>query len=210
MPNKVSIENKILEAAYKFFVEKGYRQTTMEDIAKHLGISKKTLYKYYPGKLDLLSAAFEVLKVRLTAKMEAIVANKYISFPLKLKSTMAVMASMLGPINPALFEEIKEYAPDLWADLAHYINESAYDRFAKLLKQGVQEDLVNSSVNLNLVVLLYSAAIQSLIDPSFINQFPTAIQQGMQLSPSDIYDQVITIIYNGILSDEARNEFANA
>jgi len=58
MSKKTSTEGKILEAAYRLFLEKGYRHTTMDDIAQDLGMSKKTLYKYYPGKLDLLSGSF--------------------------------------------------------------------------------------------------------------------------------------------------------
>lgn len=210
MSKKVNIESKILDAAYKRFLEKGYRHTTMDDIAQVLGMSKKTLYKYYPGKLDLLGASFEVTKTKLTAKVEAILENRYISFPLKLKSTLTVMASLLGPINPELFEDLREYAPEIWEDLEQYINESAYTRFKKLLDQGISEGLINPSVNINLVVMLYAAAVQSLMDPKFAGQFPEPIQKGMKIPPSDIYDQAITIIYNGILTDEARNEFANA
>jgi len=210
MPNKATIESKILDAAYKLFLEKGYRHTTMDDIAQLLGMSKKTLYKYYPGKLELLAASFEVMKTKQTAKVEAIVENRYISFPLKLKSTLTVMASLLGPINPELFEDLREYAPEIWEDLSRYINESAYTRFNKLLEQGKRENLVNPAININLVVMLYAAAMQSLMDPKFKGQFPEQIQKGMTIPPADIYDQAITIIYNGILTEEARNEFANA
>ncbi|PZX49131.1 TetR/AcrR family transcriptional regulator [Algoriphagus chordae] len=210
MPKKANIESKILDAAYKLFLEKGYRHTTMDDIAQLLGMSKKTLYKYYPGKLELLGASFEVTKTKLTAKVEAIVDNRYISFPLKLKSTLTVMASLLGPINPELFEDLREHAPEIWEDLEQYINESAYTRFKQLLDQGISEGLVNPSVNVNLVVMLYATAVQSLMDPKFISQFPGPIQKGMKIPHADIYDQAITIIYNGILTDEARNEFANA
>ena len=210
MPNKATIESKILDAAYKLFLENGYRHTTMDDIAKLLGISKKTLYKYYPGKFELLAASFEVAKTKLTAKVEAIVDNRYISFPLKLKSTLSVMASLLGPINPGLFEDLREYTPEIWEGLAQYINESAYTRFKQLLEQGLKEGLVNPTVNINLVVMLYAAAIQSFMDPGFIGKFPESIQNGMKIPPADIYDQAITIIYNGILTEEARNEFANA
>ncbi|REG78430.1 TetR/AcrR family transcriptional regulator [Algoriphagus antarcticus] len=210
MPSKATIESKILDAAYKLFLANGYRHTTMDDIAQMLGMSKKTLYKYYPGKLELLAASFQVTRTKLTAKMEAIVENRYISFPLKLKSTLTVMASLLGPINPELFEDLREYAPEIWEDLEQYINESAYIRVKKLLDQGKSEGLVNPSMNINLVVMLYAAAVQSLMDPKFINQFPELIQKGMKIPPADIYDQAITIIYNGILTEEARNEFANA
>ncbi len=210
MSKKASVESKILDAAYKLFLQKGYRHTTMDDIAQMLGMSKKTLYKYYPGKFELLAASFEVTKTKLTAKVEAIVDNRYISFPLKLKSTLTVMASLLGPINPELFEDLREFAPEIWEDLEQYIKESAYMRYKKLLEQGISEGLVKPSININLVVMLYSAAVQSLMDPRFMGQFPGPIQMGMKIPHSDIYDQAITIIYNGILTEEARREFANA
>ncbi|PZX55898.1 TetR family transcriptional regulator [Algoriphagus ratkowskyi] len=210
MPNKASIESKILDVAYKLFMQKGYRQTTMDDIAQMLGMSKKTLYKYYPGKLELLAASFELTRTKLTAKVEAIVENRYISFPLKLKSTLIVMASVLGPINPELFEDIREQAPDIWRGLEEYINESAYIRVKKLMEQGISEGLIKPSVNINLVVMLYASAVKSLMDPKFLAQFPDDIQRGVKISPAEMYDQAITIIYSGILTDEARNEFANA
>lgn len=210
MSKKNSQEGKILDAAYKLFLEKGYRHTTMDEISASLGISKKTLYKYYPGKLELLEASFEVLKLKMSSKVEAILENKYISFPLKLKSTLTVVANHLAPINPELFEDVREHAHDIWEEMKIYINESAYLRFQKLIKQGVEQGLVNPGININLVVMLYASAVQSLLDPKFIGQFPEPIQKGMKLSPSEIFDQAISIIYNGILTEEARNEFANA
>jgi AcrR family transcriptional regulator len=210
MSNKASVEIKILGVAYKLFMQKGYRQTTMDDIAKLLGMSKKTLYKYYPGKLELLGASFELTRTKLTAKVEAIVENQYIPFPLKLKSTLTVITSLLGPINPELFEDLRRYAPEIWEQLKQYINESAYIRVNKLLEQGISAGMIKRSVNINLVVILYASAVQSLMDPKFISQFPEAIQKGMKISPAEMYDQAITIIYTGILTDQARNEFANA
>lgn len=210
MSKKNSQEGKILDSAYKLFLSKGYRHTTMDEIAADLGMSKKTLYKYYPGKLELLEACFEVLKLKMSSKVEAILDNKYISFPLKLKSTLTVVANHLAPINPELFGDIREHATEVWEELRLYINESAYIRFQKLIKQGVEQGLVNPRININLIVMLYASALQSLLDPKFMGQFPDSIQKGMKLSPSEIFDQAITVIYHGILTDEARNEFAQA
>lgn len=210
MSKKLGLEGKILDAAYRLFLQKGYRHTTMDDIAQDLGMSKKTLYKYFPGKLELLSASFEVLKTKMTAKVEAILDNRYISFPLKLKSSLTVIATHLAPINPELFEDLREYAPEVWEALTAYINESAYLRFAKLIEQGIAQGLVNPRINVSLIVMLYAAAVQSLLDPKFYSQFPESLQKGMRMPPSDIYDQAISIIYLGILTEEARNEFQNA
>jgi AcrR family transcriptional regulator len=210
MSKKTNIESKILDSAYKLFLEKGYKHTTMDDIAADLGISKKTLYKYHSGKLELLSASFEVLKLKMSSKVEVILENKYISFPLKLKSTLTVVATHLAPINPELFEDVREQANDVWEDMLAYINESAYVRFQKLIKQGMDQGLVNPRINIGLIVMLYASAVQSLLDPKFISQFPDSLRKEMKLSPSEIFDQAISVIYNGILTEEARNEFANA
>ncbi len=210
MSKRVSKEAKILEIAYKLFLSKGYRQTTMDDISQELSMSKKTLYKYYPGKLELLSASFELLKVKISSKVEGILENRHLAFPLKLKSTLTVIATHLAPIKPELFEDLRDHAPEVWEAMRVYINESAYVRFQKLIQQGIAQGLVNPNININMVVILYASAVQSLIDPKFLAQFPITIQKGMKLPVSDIYDQAITIIYNGILTEEARSEFMNA
>lgn len=210
MSKKPGLEGKILDVAYRHFLQKGYRQTTMDDIAQDLGMSKKTLYKYFPGKLELLAACFEILKTKMTAKVEAILDNRHLSFPLKLKSSLTVIATHLAPINPDLFEDLREHAPEIWSAMTDYINESAYLRFAKLIEQGIAQGLVNSRINISLIVMLYAAAVQSLLDPKFYSQFPDPIQKGIKIPPSDIYDQAISIIYHGILTEEARAEFINA
>jgi len=47
---------RILQAANKVFGEKGYRQATMDDVAKNLGVSKGALYLYFASKEDLFEA----------------------------------------------------------------------------------------------------------------------------------------------------------
>lgn len=46
--------NKIIMAAVKVFTEKGYHGSTMDKIAKEVGVSKATLYTYFKSKEDIL------------------------------------------------------------------------------------------------------------------------------------------------------------
>lgn len=207
MSKKADIESKILEAAYRLFLVQGYRKTTMDDIAQELAMSKKTLYKYYPGKMELLAATFDILKSRLSIKVESLVDNKYIPYTAKLKSMLTIVANDLAPINPELLEDLREHAPDIWKELQEYIRQSAYLRFQKLIQEGVEKGFISSQVNVSLVVLMYASAIQNLIDPRFLSQFPEEMSQKLELSTAEIYDQIIQIIYQGILTDEAKAEF---
>jgi TetR/AcrR family transcriptional regulator, regulator of autoinduction and epiphytic fitness len=55
----------ILCAAIREFGEKGMMATTMESIAHQAGVSKRTLYKHYPCKEDLLDAVVTLLLQRI-------------------------------------------------------------------------------------------------------------------------------------------------
>ncbi len=48
------MKNRILQKSSELFFTLGVKTTTMDDISSSLGISKKTIYEYYPNKTDLL------------------------------------------------------------------------------------------------------------------------------------------------------------
>jgi AcrR family transcriptional regulator len=52
------VRAEILTAAAELFRDRGYRATTLEELARRLGISKKTLYGHFRSKEDLLAAIF--------------------------------------------------------------------------------------------------------------------------------------------------------
>jgi AcrR family transcriptional regulator len=56
---KTIARSRILETARTVFREKGFRQATMDEIAKKLGISKAALYTYFKDKEELFKAAYE-------------------------------------------------------------------------------------------------------------------------------------------------------
>jgi AcrR family transcriptional regulator len=207
MSKKTDIESRILDVSYRLFLKHGYKNTTMDDISQALAISKKTLYKYFPGKLELLAASFDLLKTKLSVKVESLFENRYISFTTKLKSFLAIVAADLAPINSQLLEDLRGHAPEVWVDLQDYIRDSAYLRFQKLIEEGIDKGQVTPGINKTMIILVYASAIQSLIDPKFLAQFPFEMREKMNLNTSEIFDQTIQIIYQGILTEEAREAF---
>jgi AcrR family transcriptional regulator len=206
MNKKTEIETEILQVAYNFFIEKGYRNTTMDEISQKLGISKKTLYKYFPGKLELLAAAFNMLKTKLSIKVNSLLDNELIPYTVKLKSLLSNVAKDIAPINPKILEELREFAPETWKELLGYIRESGYLRFQKLIQEGIKKGYILPNTNIAFVVFVYTSAIQNLIDHKFLSQFPDEMRAGFNMSPAQIYDQAIQLIYSGILTEEAQKE----
>ncbi len=52
-------KNRILEAAFQEFSEKGFYQTTMDDVARRVGVSKGALYLYFNSKEELFKGIYE-------------------------------------------------------------------------------------------------------------------------------------------------------
>lgn len=54
--NRLDREKRILDAALKVFSEMGYSGTTMDAVAAEAGLTKPTLYSYFPSKESLFQA----------------------------------------------------------------------------------------------------------------------------------------------------------
>jgi len=59
---------QLLDAALMLFVEKGFAATRAEEVAQRAGVSKGTLYLYYPSKEELLKA---VIREHLSSRIAA-------------------------------------------------------------------------------------------------------------------------------------------
>jgi len=66
---------ELLAAALELFVERGYAATRLEDVAKRAGVSKGTVYLYFPGKEDLFKAVVREGLVPLLERGEKMVAE---------------------------------------------------------------------------------------------------------------------------------------
>ncbi len=58
MASEDSTKKQILESAYLLFVEKGYRGSSMRDIAKHAGIKAASIYNHFENKEQIFGAVF--------------------------------------------------------------------------------------------------------------------------------------------------------
>ncbi len=70
---KEKAKERIAEAAYEVFSQKGYHNATMDDIAERIGVSKAALYQYFKSKEDLykaiLTARFQNMANMISSKL---------------------------------------------------------------------------------------------------------------------------------------------
>ena len=76
MKKGIERRDQIIEAAERLFYEKGYEQTSVQDVLDALSLSKGGFYHYFQSKIELLEAVCRRQSVRDAEEMTAAVARQ--------------------------------------------------------------------------------------------------------------------------------------
>lgn len=101
---------QLLEAALAVFVENGYHQAAMDDIAARAGVSKPVLYQHFPGKLELYLALVD----QHSSELEALVRDA-----LSLGDNKSRINTMVGAFYGFVAQEGAAYRLIFESDLAN-------------------------------------------------------------------------------------------
>jgi AcrR family transcriptional regulator len=122
---KEEVKKKIIEAAYNLFLTKGYLGTTMDEIARVLGVTKPALYQYFPGKEDLYAAVAEYGRQELKGILERSYQNRNIRGG-----------------SEALFDALSLYAPQFYGMFSEMMLMAPHnDRIRQILEEDMREDM---------------------------------------------------------------------
>jgi AcrR family transcriptional regulator len=205
MKNKTKTQVEIIEGARELFYKKGFRKVSMDELADYLKMSKKTIYNYYSSKSQLIESIFEEYRISIALKIDQLISDPSLSFSEKLKGMMAGVAYALSGMSSIFLQDIEYHMPALWKKVNQYKNEAAYLRFNRLMEEGIKNGHIRKEVNKSVVVALYASAIHNLLDPRFLSSLPESIMLELPEFPSEIFDNVMNIIYKGILYNGPEN-----
>ena len=115
-PNRKSVagRERIVEAARAHFFSHGFRSVTMDDVAEELGVSKKTLYAYFPGKIQLLEAVLANKFAGVEAKLNEITRAHPHDFATALHELLTNTQRELDEIKPPFVRDMRQKAPHVF------------------------------------------------------------------------------------------------
>lgn len=191
-------ERIIAEAKHLFF-SFGYSKVLMADLAKRLGMSKKTLYQYFSGKEELLNVIINEHGQEIQQEVERVLHDDTIPFLEKVKLIFSHVGTKLHDINPEFVQDIKKNAPSGYQYLQRYKADAAFMRFNALLDEGVRKGYINPDANRAMAVVLYASALETILNPDFTQQVPGVLMDELPKTPGAVFDGLVKIIFNGIL-----------
>lgn len=156
---------EILERAGAVFMRYGVRSVTMDDIAKELKISKKTLYKYVKDKSDLVTKI-----VFGQCEMEKIVLSNATDDAENAIDELMLMSSTIGQklqqMNPSVLFDLEKYYPEAWAVFTEHKQGFILDSVRENLARGMKEGIYRDNLNAEIIAKLYIQKIDSIFDPA--------------------------------------------
>lgn len=138
--------DNILEKVAKLYNKYGIKSITMDDVAKELGISKKTLYQYVENKNELVSKAIDYQLNERGCTFEKI-AKKEQNAIEKLLEVGVYIVKTIKDYNPSTEYDLKKYYPEIFTKLDKVRKERMYQAIIKNIQKGKDEGLYRLDMN---------------------------------------------------------------
>jgi AcrR family transcriptional regulator len=164
MTNVDENKNKVLLGASNLFLKFGFKSITMDDIARELGISKKTLYQHFADKNELVDQAIEA---HLSEEKEACTnLSREHENPIDLMLSISeTLSDKKKQINQSIIFDLKKYFKPCWDKLNRFRVEFIYNEILKNIKSGKSSGWYREDVNEDLVAKFYIHLVDLLINP---------------------------------------------
>jgi AcrR family transcriptional regulator len=199
MSNDVHIRNRILNKAREKFLTVGYTKVTMDEIAFEIGMSKKTVYKHFPAKSDLLSMVIRSMNEEMDAGIATIVQNQQLDFVEKLRQLMGFVLRHISGVGKRFLQDLQRSAPSAWIEIEQARRQRIFTNFSKLISEGTRKGVFRKGLNEDLLVLMFAALVQGTLNPEVLSHLP--------LSASEAFASVQEVFFEGILTDDARAQY---
>jgi TetR/AcrR family transcriptional regulator, cholesterol catabolism regulator len=144
----------ILKKVRELYMKYGIKSITMDDVARELSISKKTLYQYVSDKDDLVG---KFIDNEIEMRQEEICKCFRIGYNAveELFEISIFVNKLMREQNPATDYDLKKYYPQHYQKTIKARREGIYNYILLNLKKGINEGLYRNDMNNEVIAKLY-------------------------------------------------------
>ena len=169
----------ILETATKLYSNYGILHLTLDDVARDCGVSKKTIYKHFQNKSDLIHQIIDVQTVALK-KVLGDITNNSNNAVIEFNNFFSCFHKVITSFSPTLIKDFRRFDVQILIKFSQ-INKTVLLPFIKKnLKRGKIEKLYKKELNINefsdvtltmIAALLHEDIVVTLKDPNNMLDF---------------------------------------
>ena len=180
-------KERILKGTIQAFNEKGLK-FTMDDLARILGMSKKTIYVEFTDKNSLFLAMVDYLFDGIKESEEEIINNTDIDIVDKITTMLGVLPESYKDIDLRQLYMLKDKYPVIYKRVEERF-ENGWQQTIELLKEAMEEGKVRK-VNVDIFKMMMEAALEQFFQRDILIYNSLSYEEGLK--------EVLGILMNGI------------
>lgn len=184
---------QIIKQATVLFMQYGIRSLTMDDLARHMGISKKTLYQVVEDKSELVEKALLLYQDSDCAELETLHLQSENAI-----DEMFLIAQRVGDnlrkMHPSILYDLEKYYPKAFRVFQDYKLKTIMGCIERNLRDGIAQGYYRDNLNIPIVAGLYIGRMDVIFDQQL---FPAD-----RYSLTDVYVEAIRYHIRGVASEK--------
>ncbi|MFH1114546.1 MAG: TetR/AcrR family transcriptional regulator [Pseudomonadota bacterium] len=188
---------RIIAGARHHFFAYGFRQVTMDDLARELGMSKRTLYMHFSSKTALMQAVLNHKFSEIEADLERITHSSCSDFPVALRQLLECMQRHTGEIQPPFVRDVRRDAPELFKVAERRRREIIHTYYGTLLNEGCRAGIIRTDIPAKLIIEILLVAVEAILNPQRLDDLGLTLKAG--------FSAVITVILEGVITEQGRS-----
>jgi response regulator of citrate/malate metabolism len=184
----LELQEQILEETLKIFNKKGLK-FTMDDIARNLGISKKTIYTVFRTKEQLFLTMVDYIFDGIKISEQQVMDNEKLTVVEKIRKIFKVMPETYSEIDFRQLYQLKEKYPKIYKKVEKRL-ETGWENTITLLEQGMKQGVIRK-IHIPIVKMMLESTLEQF--------FQRDILVKNQISYQEALDEVVYILMEGIV-----------
>lgn len=152
-------KDKILSCAENLFRKYGIRSISMDDMAHHLSMSKKTIYESFADKNEIVYQIITVFRKKMEGLVEAI-SDKPANPIERLIRLFICITSMIRETSPTLIHDLQKYHENAWQILQDFRDDFLASKVKDIVTDGISKHYLNPTLDVNFYVTLFLQLVQ--------------------------------------------------
>ncbi len=193
-------EKEIIESTLPLFMKLGIKSVTMDDVARNLGISKKTLYKYVEDKNDLVRKSLGYSSEMENTEICKLCAIEQNAIDEIFEISNYVFAHIRS-VHPSIIFDLQKYHPEVWKEFSATKKEKINQCYMDNIAKGIKEGLYREDVNGEIITKFYASRFELMFDQDL---FPSD-----KFEPAETYLEIFRYHIRGIASEKGLKYLVN-
>ena len=192
---QITMKENIIHKASELFLLYGFKSLTMSDMAKEMGVSKKTIYEHFDSKDDLIKATTNHVHQQIDEGIDNIVDRQLNPIEEMFTIKSFVMDVLMGNRGAPEYQ-LHKYYPQIYDSMRSRQFNKIQQCVVDNLHRGINEGLYREELNISFIARIYYIGITGISDQDI---FPPD-----EFSSRHLYENFLDYHFRGITTKKGR------